>query len=379
MGIDIGPPGQYPQTGIENSYQVVNNVTYLKGNHSFKFGGDFRKIISPQTFTQRGRGDYQYTESQLYFYDLTPDFTAQRSVGDVVYYGDQKILYAFVQDDWRVRPNFTLNLGVNYAYQEPPAGTKLQALNAISSVPGLIDFHAPKSQKKNFGPRLGFAYSPEYSEGLLGRLFGRDGRTSIRAGFSLSYDYIFDNLYILSLPPQAQQTIDVTGPPHTTNFLANGGIPNVLIPAGNDAAAARAATSAFIDDQQVPYSLTWTGSIQRQIGNDWAVEFRYLGTRGIHLLTQNRINRQVKVFPRDRRITNLPDGRHASATRCLTTDADGDQRAKQLRAVVLQRRVYQSRQHRRIPFQRQLNLPRRVGAVDATLRRRFSDDRGLHV
>ena len=295
MGVDIGPPGQYPQTSIENSYQIVDNVTYLRGNHSFKFGGDFRKIISPQTFTQRGRGDYQYTESQLYFYDLTPDFTAQRSVGDVVYYGDQRILYAFVQDDWRVRPNLTLNLGVNYAYQEPPAGTKLQALNSISSVPGLIDFHAPKSQKNNFGPRFGFAYSPEYSEGLLGRLFGKDGKTSIRAGFSLSYDYIFDNLYILSLPPQAQQTIDVTGPPHTTNFLANGGIPNVLIPAGNNAAAARAATSAFIDDQQVPYSLTWTGSIQRQIGNDWAVEFRYLATRGVHLLTQNRINRQVKA------------------------------------------------------------------------------------
>ena len=295
MGVDIGPPGNYPQTGIENSYQIVNNMTYLRGNHSFKFGGDFRKIISPQTFTQRGRGDYQYTESQLYFYDLTPDFTAQRSVGDVVYYGDQRILYAFVQDDWRVRPNLTLNLGVNYAYQEPPAGTKLQALNSISSVPGLIDFHAPKSQKKNFGPRFGFAYSPEYSEGLLGRLFGKDGKTSIRAGFSLSYDYIIDNFYILSLPPQAQQTIDVTGPPHTTNFLANGGIPNVLIAAGDDAAAARAATSAFIDDQQVPYSLTWTGSIQRQIGNDWAVEFRYLGTRGIHLLTQNRINRQVKA------------------------------------------------------------------------------------
>lgn len=295
MGIDIGPPGNNPQTGIENSYQIVNNMTYLMGNHSLKFGGDFRKIISPQTFTQRGRGDYQYTESQLYFYDMAPDFTAQRSVGDVVYYGDQRILYAFIQDDWRVRPNFTLNLGVNYAYQQPPEGTKLQALNSIASVPGLIDFHAPTAQKKNFGPRVGFAYSPDYSEGLLGRLFGKDGRTSVRAGFSLSYDYIIDNFYILSLPPQAQQTIDVTGPPHTTNFLANGGIPNVLVPAGDSAEAARAATSAFIDDQQVPYSLTFTGSLQRQIGDNWAIELRYLGTRGIHLLTQNRINRQVKA------------------------------------------------------------------------------------
>lgn len=305
LGIDIGPNGNFPQTGIENNYQVVNNLTWLKGNHSFKFGGDFRKIISPQTFTQRARGDYQYSEAQYYFYDLRPDFTAQRSVGDVVYYGDQKILYAFVQDDWRVRPNLTLNLGVNYAYQAVPAGAKLQALNSISSVAGLIDFHAPIEQKKNFGPKVGFAWSPDYNSGILGTLFGSNGRSSIRAGFSMAYDYIFDNLYILSLPPQAQQTIDVTVGNETTsgtllytpNFLASGGIPNVLIPAGNDPAAARAATSAFIDDQEVPYSLTWTGSFQRQFGSNWAVEARYLGTRGIHLLTQNRINRSARVAP----------------------------------------------------------------------------------
>ena len=313
LGVNIGPNGNFPQTGIENNYQVVNNLTWLKGNHSFKFGGDFRQIISPQTFTQRARGDYDYTESQFYFYDLRPDFTAQRSVGDVVYYGTQKLLYAFVQDDWRIRPNFTINMGVNYSYQEPPKGTQLQELNAISSVPGLIDFHAPIAQKKNFGPKIGFAWSPDYTSGLLGSVLGSGGKSSIRAGFSMAYDYIFDNLYILSLPPQAQQTIDATvggGDPdspflYTPFFLANGGIPNVLLPTGNSAADARAATTAFIADQEVPYSLTWTGSFQRQFGSNWVFEARYLGTRGIHLLTQSRVNRQARVSPEDGR-SGLP-------------------------------------------------------------------------
>jgi len=295
LGVDIGPPGNYPQTGVENNYQVVNNMTYVTGNHSLKFGGDFRKIITPSTFTQRARGEYNYTESQFYFYDLTPDFTAQRSVGDVVYYGDQKILYAFIQDDWRFRPNLTINLGVNLSYQQLPHGTKLQALNSLASAPGLIEFNEPKVQTKNFGPKLGFAYSPNFDNGLLGRLFGKDGRTSIRAGVSLAYDYIFDNLYVLSLPPQAQQTVDQTGPPYAPNYLGNGGIRNVLAPTGNNVAAARAATSAWIDDQEIPYSLTYTGSIQRQFAKDYSLEVRYLGTRGVHLLTQNRINRQNKV------------------------------------------------------------------------------------
>ncbi|HJQ31240.1 MAG TPA: carboxypeptidase-like regulatory domain-containing protein [Pyrinomonadaceae bacterium] len=293
LGVDIGPPGNFPQTAVENNYQIVDNVTWLKGGHSFKFGGDFRQLVSPQTFTQRGRGDYQYTEAQYYFYDLGADFTAQRSVGDAVYYGTQKVVYTFLHDDWRVRPNLTLNLGVNHSYQEPPKGTQMQALNAISSVPGLIDFHAPKAQTKNFGPKAGFAYSPDFSSGLLGRLFGGAGRSSIRAGFSMAYDYIFDNVYILSLPPQAQQTVNAT--PYTPNFLAGGGIPNVLAPATSSAAAARAATGTFIDDQEVPYSLTWTGSVQRQFLQNWSLELRYLGTRGIHLLTQNRINMQNKV------------------------------------------------------------------------------------
>lgn len=295
LGLDIGPPSSYPQTGIENNYQVVNNVTYTTGDHTLKFGGDFRKLIAPQTFTQRARGDYRYSEAQYYFFDLRPDALAQRSVGDVVYYGDQKLLYAFAQDDWRIRPNFTINLGLNYSYQQTPTGAKLQALNSIASVPGLIEFHEPKEQLTNFGPKFGFAYSPNFSSGLLGRIFGRDGRSSIRVGTSMSYDYIFDNLYLLALPPQAQQTIDQTAGQYTPLYLANGGIRNVLLPTGNDPVAARAATTAYIPDQEIPYALSWTGSFQRQLGNDYSIEIRYLGTRGIHLLTQSRLNRQNKV------------------------------------------------------------------------------------
>jgi len=293
LGFDIGPDPNAPQSAVENNYQVVNNLTYLAGNHSMKFGGDFRKLISPQVFVQRLRGDFQFNNLDTFLRDISPEF-AERNVGGGTYYGDQRLLFLFAQDDYRVRPNLTLNLGLNYAYQQVPFSARRQDVNALSSVPGLIDFRSPRAQKKNFGPRVGFAYSPNFTSGLLGRAFGSNGKTSIRAGFSLAYDVIFDNIYILSSPPQAQQTIDVE--PGQPNFLARGGIPNVGTGTNLTAAQARAATGSFIQDQQVPYAITYTGSIQRQFQKDYSVEVRYLHTRGIHLLTQNRINRQTKTF-----------------------------------------------------------------------------------
>jgi len=307
LGINIGPDPNAPQFGIENNYQVVDNITYLAGNHSLKFGGDFRNLISPQSFSQRVRGDYEYNGTERFLRDQSPDTFGERNAGNNIYYGNQHILYAFVQDDWRFRPNLTFNLGVNYSYQQVPLGARTsQALNSISSVPGLLEFHEPKTQTKNFAPKVGFAYSPNFKGGMLGSLFGEGGKTSIRAGFSMGYDYIFDNLYILSNPPQLQQTNDCPDAAlcPTTNFLAHGGLPNTPV-AITSAAVARAQTGAWIPDQQVPYSLTWTGSIQRQFMKDWSLEVRYLGTRGVHLLTQNRINIAAKVDP-DLGLNGLP-------------------------------------------------------------------------
>jgi hypothetical protein len=295
LGFDIGPNGVFPQFGFENNYQLVNNTTYFVGNHSLKFGADFRKVISPQSFVQRQRGDYQYNATDVFLRDLSPDNTSQRTVGSSPYSGNQKLFFPYIQDDWRIRPNLTLNLGLNYSYQEVPAGAKLQALNSLSSVPGLLDFRAPEEEKSNFAPKIGIAWSPNFSGGLLGRAFGSSGQSSIRAGFSLGYDYIFDNLYILALPPQANQTADTGATPFTPNFLANGGIPNNPITGITDPAIARSVTSAFIPDQEVPYSITYTLSIQRQFLRDWSLEMRYLGTRGVNLLTQNRINIQARA------------------------------------------------------------------------------------
>lgn len=289
LGLTVGPDPIAPQFTVQNTYQLVDNVTWVRGTHTLKFGFEGRKYISPSSFTQRSRGEYWYSSLELYLKDLTPDKEAQRGVGNVVFYGDQVALYSFVNDTWRVRPNLTVNLGLRYEYTTIPYGERLQTLNSISNVPGLISFNEPQPQTKNFAPRIGIAYSP-----------GNDGKTSIRAGFGMAYDVLYDNIGILALPPQLNTTVDVTnrGNPlqGAPNFLAMGGILPTL-GSSLTAAKARANTAAYVPNQKLPYSIQWNFGIQRVFLKDYTFEARYLGTRGVHLDVQERINKQAVVTP----------------------------------------------------------------------------------
>jgi len=290
LGTNIGPDGNAPQTTVQNMYQFVDNISWVKGNHTMKFGFDGRKFISPQSFTQRVRGDYQYKTVDEYLQDKAPSSFGERSTGNFFYYGDQTAFYGYGNDTWRVRPNLTLNYGLRYEFTSVPKGERLQSFNQAASVPGLINFHEPQPQYKNFAPRLGIDYAP-------------NEKTSVRAGFGMAYDVIYDNLGILALPPQFSSTTDVGTPPApnpgSPNFLANGGLPAGTggLQSFPDIAHQRAATAAFVPDQKLPYSETWSLGVQHVFGENYTAEVRYLGTRGIHLSVQDRINRQQKVTP----------------------------------------------------------------------------------
>src|SRR5882672_9969683 len=261
-GLQIGPDSQAPQFTIQNLYQGVDNVSWTKGAHTLKFGGEYRWYISPQSFTQRQRGDYNYNSTQLFLEDFSPDNFGERSAGSVTYYGNQKAIYWYANDNWKVNNHLTLNLGIRYEYTTVSTSEAQQTLNAISNtpsivVPGAVNqplvFDAPRAPKNNWAPRVGFAYSP-----------GSNGTTSIRGGFGLAYDVLYDNIGILAVPPQigATRDVDLTAP--TPGFLAGGGLPGggsgiqVL-----DGPTARALTSAWIPpDVKMPYSINWDFGVQ---------------------------------------------------------------------------------------------------------------------
>ncbi len=286
--LNLGPDGNAPQSGIQNLYQVTDNVSYVHGKHTMKVGFDGRKYIAPQTFTQRVRGDYQWNYLSEYLHDVAPTAFGQRSTGNVIYYGDQTALYGYANDTWRATPTLTLNAGLRYEFTSIPTGERAQVLNAAASVPGLVTFKVPQPQKKNFAPRIGVNWAP-------------DSKTSIRAGYGIAYDVLFDNLGLLTFPPQYSSTNSVgdIGQPAAgqAGFLAGGGLPSggTGVATFSSVAKQRAATSATVPDQVLPYAETYTLTVQRTIGSAYTAEVGYVGTRGIHLATQDQINVQPRV------------------------------------------------------------------------------------
>jgi hypothetical protein len=163
-----------------------------------------------------------------------------------------------------------------------------------------VNFSAPQPTYTSFAPRLGIDWAPEEN-------------TSVRVGFGLADDVLFDNLGTLSFPPQLSQTEDVGGacttPVNTPtltcsgqpaylapNFLKSGGLlpgkSPVVFPTVK---AAQTATSAYLPNQVVPYAETWTLTVQHTFLKDYTAEIGYVGTKGIHLPTQDQINIQPRV------------------------------------------------------------------------------------
>jgi hypothetical protein len=282
-GVNIGPDPNAPQFTIQNTYQLTDNVSITHGNHTIRFGFDGYRLISPQSFTQRSRGDYEYSFLSDFLFDYNPDYIAQRSLGNVTYYGNRWWVAGYANDAWKIRPNLTLNLGLRYEYDTIPLTVQQQTLNSISNVPGLITFQRPTSETDCWMPRVGIAYSP-----------GTSGRTSIRAGFGRNFDVLIDNFGLLTLPPQQTTTVDVTGLDQG-GFLAGGGIAPTASAGALSQADARAGTGGYVPNETRPQSLQWNFGVQHVFAGNYTVESRYVGTKGLHLPVQIQLNRQPVV------------------------------------------------------------------------------------
>ena len=289
--VTIGPADQQGQK--QNTYQLVDSLSWAKGKHTLKVGGQYTHFIYPSFFLSRSYGDYWYTNLQEFVNDQLPSQPGRtlRGAGSGSFLGTQSLFAAYVQDDIKVTPRLTLNLGARYEFWTNPVGGNQQSVNAISNVPGVISFGVPKTDRNNIGPRVGFAYDPTGS-----------GKTAIRGGFGVSYDVKFQNFASITLPPQVQSEINpdsactlsnkpawCNATPVGSGFLAAGGLPGTLIPPATQMDA-RSLTTSYIDDTVMPKILTWSLGVQHELARSTTVEVRYLGTRGTELPVQFRRN-----------------------------------------------------------------------------------------
>jgi hypothetical protein len=272
----------------QSSYQIKDTLSWVHGKHTFKFGGEYNHFIVPQFFLSRSTGNYAYSSTSDFINDAVPDVIALRGAGSGSFLGTQSLISGFAQDDIKVTPRLTLNLGLRYEFWTNPVGSNLQALNSVSNVPGVVSFGVPATDKNNFGPRVGFAYDPTGS-----------GKTAIRGGFGVSYDVKFQNFASITLPPQLQSELNASSACTLTptpswcatqaGFLAGGGLPQTYIPPTGQADA-RNLTSSFIDPTVMPKIFTWSLGVQHELYKNATIEVRYLGTRGLELPVQFRRN-----------------------------------------------------------------------------------------
>jgi len=215
-GLYFGQDQSGPATEIGNTYAIADTFTWVKGHNTWKFGAGFSAYQQNTIYAF-------FTDSNFSFYgygaggDGTGNSFADFLVGapndlfegpNAISNFRSKATYGFAQDEWRVRPNLTLSLGLRYEYSTPKIDTQGRTFSIVpgdqstrfpDAPLGLVfpgDAGAPRGanfpDRKNFAPRIGFAWSP-----------GSSSKTSIRGGFGIFYDVLKgeDNLQFNGAPP----------------------------------------------------------------------------------------------------------------------------------------------------------------------------------
>jgi hypothetical protein len=309
----IGPATNLPQGRQVRVAQFADSLSWVSGKHSLIMGVDFRDLSTPVPFLPNINGAFRFsTAARLVANSPT---TVTLVAGDPVINYKERDQFYFFQDNFKVRENLTLELGVRYEYTGSPINklhdlTTARESNAgtaiwLQSLPlAARTFPKIPVDKNNFAPRLGFAWSPRFGEGGLKKLlFGENDATVVRAGYSIAYDPAFYNILL---------NVSTSAPAVFNNLITNVGTlaaPTFRLPASPTGDVVRSSLSAFLEknkfdpalftqttvnsDFHSPMSQQWSFSIQRQINRNNVAEVRYVGNKGSGLFQS--INRNPDI------------------------------------------------------------------------------------
>jgi Carboxypeptidase regulatory-like domain len=325
IGLNIGAPTL--NTFQPNTTYMVSDVfSKSLGRHTWKFGGEFRYLqVNERNFASP---DGQFNFDGTVTGNDTADFllgatstTSAPYTQAALQLLDSRTRYggAFAQDSWKVRSNLTLNLGLRWEVSMPWYDTQgkiqaivpgLQSTTFPGSPQGLVfpgDPGIPKTlaptKYNNFGPRLGLAYSPGFSDGILGKIFGGPGKTSIRAAYGLYYTSVEDlNLFYevadapfglywtspVSVMFDEPFRVRATGASLGQRFPFTAPIPGD--PANKTLDFSIYEPMNFFPGYDIhnklPYAEHFNLSVERELSKNTVLTLAYVGTEGHRLITQ---------------------------------------------------------------------------------------------
>jgi hypothetical protein len=274
-GINIGGPANFPQGRTDSTFVLSDTLNYQHGNHSIKFGGEWRRFHNGNFTSDPGTFTFASVANFILAAPVPSSFAVTK--GDRPSEITEKALGFYVQDNYKWRPNVTLELGLRYDWNMTPTESQnrfvifdvaTRSLVQVGS-PGFADVY--HQNNKNFQPRVGISWDPF-----------KDGKTSVRAAYAILADQPVTNVVTpLTANPPLATPLSITVGAYSFN--------NAATVAGNAGLAPNAIDANFNN----AYIQSWNLNVQREVKPGLALSAGYFGSKGTHLRTSRNINQPV--------------------------------------------------------------------------------------
>ncbi len=327
---DLGFSTNGPQPRIDQTYQATDNFSKVVGNHTLKLGFNMLRFQVYNPFSHVNDGEFNFNGTGMYstgdpaadFLLGIPDNYSQGS-GDILNERTQEY-YSYAQDQWRIRPTLTLTYGVGWSIDTPNVDNYHDNHAGVAFRPGEQSTVFPTAptgyvfqgdpgvnafgltQWKDFAPRFGFAYTPDW-----GWLTGGSGKASIRAGYGIYFNRFNGETtnQTEGSPPFALNSFGVTDanatnpalPPLSPSFAnpfadiaGKYSIPNKFpyTPSStpNFSLYYPISVSVYDPNISIPYAENFSLTVERQLGASTILSLGYVGATGHRLLLATELN-----------------------------------------------------------------------------------------
>ena len=279
-GLRFGGINGFPQGRGDLTNVFADTLSWLKGKHSFKFGGEYRRVYD-NSFGQTP-GTITYTDVPSFISGTISGFTT--TLGNTANHVRMGAPAAFAMDNWKIKENFTLELGVRWEWNQTPTEINNTSVFFDPSTSSLVQLgtgdrsDAFQQNWKNFEPRLGFAWD----------LFG-NGHTVLRSGYGYQVDQFMPGIAIFNNPPLAVSYSLTSGTTTAATALTS-------------VKAAGLSLGTVDRDYKNAVVESWNLNLQQQLSNSMSMMVGYFGNHGTHLRDGINLNQPnpvtgAKLFP----------------------------------------------------------------------------------